>query len=72
MRLWAVSQETGRELPEWSDDDVLDFIVNEALMLKAQHAQKKVQKDQEHQDFRGSHKGLTLDDLAKGGPVVDG
>lgn len=59
-RLASVCKEAGRPLPQFSDDDVLDFMVTEAVILKYVHEreehQENAQAEAERKKFRGSHK----------------
>ena len=53
-------KEAGRPLPTFSDDDVVDFCVTEAVILKAmEHSaenHKKAQKAAERDQFKKSHR----------------
>lgn len=55
-------KEAGRPLPEFSEDDVVDYLVCEAVTLKAQQEleaqRKEAEKEREREQFRGSHKRL--------------
>lgn len=69
MRLWNVSQATGRPLPEFTDDDVMEFLIHEALTVRGRrmeqaHAERQ-RKEQERNQRRASHKGLSLEQLAR-------
>lgn len=50
MRIFRVYKESGRPFPQVSDDEVVDFMVMEALTYKAveedAEAQKKAERDQ--------------------------
>lgn len=52
-------------MPPFSDDDVLDFIVADAVRAKVNEMRKEEQKDQEGAAFRGSHQELAK--MAGGG-----
>ena len=65
LRVWRVCKETGREFPRLTDDDALDFMIVEALAMKAQVLEQEQQEQMNRKDFRGSHKGLTRADLEK-------
>ena len=54
-------------LPRFSDDDVTDFLVREALVTKAGFERQQAQKDRERQDWIKSHK-----DWAKESGLLDG
>lgn len=64
MRHWRATREAGRPIPTYSDDDVLDFMVVEAVMLSVNEAQKRVQEDHQSAEWRGGHKGMSVADLA--------
>ena len=59
----------GRPIRRWSDDEYLDFLVNEALATKdameQKEAQEKQKDDTAREDFRKSHKGMSLEDLER-------
>jgi hypothetical protein len=52
----SVCKELGRPFPRVSDDDVIDYVVGEAVTLKWREEQQEAQKQQEGEQFRGSHK----------------
>jgi hypothetical protein len=63
-RLWAASKESGRPVPRFSDDDVVDFMVVEAMSVKISAARKKEQEEtarkqrlQSHRQLRGKKPG---------------
>lgn len=43
-------------MPRFSEDDVLDFIVLEALTARAARERAAAEKDRERQQWMGSHK----------------
>lgn len=43
-------------LPTFSEDDVTNFMVTEALVTRAAHERAKANKDRERQDWMKSHK----------------
>lgn len=45
-------------MPRFSDDDVLDFMVLEALQARGNEDTRKAEKDAEKDRFRKSHKGF--------------
>lgn len=47
MRLWLTCREAGKPLPRFSDDDVLDYLVTEAIRIKAGEETKRAQQEQE-------------------------
>jgi hypothetical protein len=66
-RLWLTCREAGHPIPSFSDDDVVDFLVTEAIRVKVGEEMRKQREDlankEEHKNFRKSHKGLTVADL---------
>lgn len=54
-------------LPRFSEDDVTNFLVTEALVTKAGAERTKANEDRERQDWMKSHK-----DWAKEAGVLDG
>lgn len=54
----------------FSEDDVLNFLVTEAIRVKVgeemNEQRKKLENAQARQQFRKAHKGLTLADLEVG------
>lgn len=44
-------------MPRFSEDDVLDFMVTEALVDRGERDRKKAEKEAEKESFRKSHKG---------------
>jgi hypothetical protein len=52
-------------MPKFSDDDVLDFLVLEAIRLKMREEMKQAQDTDEREEWRKGHKGLTVEDLQK-------
>lgn len=55
-RLWRVYKEAGKPFPDLTDDDVLNYLIMEAVTLKAKHqeaeAQKEAEKEAERQRFK--------------------
>jgi hypothetical protein len=45
-------------MPAFSTDDVLDYVVREAIVAKVAEYRKKQEKEQERKEFRSSHKDL--------------
>jgi phage/plasmid-associated DNA primase len=48
--MWRVLKEAGRPIPRFSEDDVLDYMITEAILIKVQREDeaartKKVTKD---------------------------
>lgn len=54
-------------LPTFSEDDVTNFMVTEALVTRAAHERAKANKDREKRDWMKSHK-----DWAKKSGLLDG
>lgn len=69
-RLWLTRREAGQPIPDFCDDDVLNFLVTEAIRVKVgeemRQQREKMQDHEERKNFRSSHKGLTLADLEAG------
>jgi hypothetical protein len=51
-RLWRTSKESGRSFPRLTDDDVVDFIVTEAVGLKVAKEDAEFRKKQEKKDWQ--------------------
>lgn len=64
-RLWLTNREAGRPFPQVSDDDVLDYLVMEAIRVKIGEEAKEAQKDQERDSWRREVKGMSPADLAR-------
>jgi hypothetical protein len=45
-------------MPPFSDDDVLDYVVREAIVFKMAEHRAKQEKEQERKEFRKSHSDL--------------
>lgn len=56
MRLWQTYREAGRPIPTFSDDDVLDYMVVEALMVKMADEKRKEQDKQKRDQWRKGHR----------------
>lgn len=54
-------------LPQFSEDDVTNFMVTEALVTRAAHERAQANKDRKRQDWMKSHK-----DWAKESGLVNG
>jgi hypothetical protein len=54
-------------MPKFSDDDVADFLVREALVTRAAHERAQAGKDREKQEWMKGHK-----DWAKDSGLLDG
>lgn len=57
-RLWRTCKASGRPFPTVSDDDVLDFMVMEAVTLKVQAedaaAAKKAEQEREKKEWKSN------------------
>ena len=52
LRFYRVYKESGRPLPKFSDDDVIDYMVLEALTIKAWQAEEEARKKQKNKEWR--------------------
>lgn len=57
-RLQRAYEAAGRPLPQFVEDDVLDFQITEAIMARAGEEKIKQQKDEERRRFRKSHREM--------------
>lgn len=57
-RLWHVCKEAGRPWPQLDDDDVIDFMVMEAVAITAAKEAKKQEENQERQSWKKDKGGL--------------
>lgn len=55
-RLWRICKESNRPFPKVSDDDVTDYMVMEAVAIKAAHEDEKAQKEAEEKRKRDEFK----------------
>lgn len=66
-RLWRANRAAGRPWPQISDDDVLDFMVMEAVHVKVKAEDAKAQKDAElearRQKFRSTKDPANFENL---------
>lgn len=69
-RLWAASEEAKRPVPRLSDDDVLDFMVVEAMTVKIRRVRKEERDKAEAADKRKAM-AKKLAGLRPGDPVPD-
>lgn len=64
-RLWRTCKEAGRPFPKISDDDVIDFMVMEAVTIKVRKEDEEAQKEQERKKWKKDPEGLNhLKDVA--------
>lgn len=57
-RLWRVSKESGRPFPRLSEDDVIDFMITEAVALRVDREDQKAIKKQERDQWKKDTSGL--------------
>lgn len=57
-RLYLVHREAGKPLPSFSDDDVIDFQITEALVVRAAHERGEAQKKQEREAWKAQHRQM--------------
>lgn len=58
-RLWRVCKEAGRPWPVIDEtDDVIDFMIMEAVTIKINREEKKKAKEREHKEFKRDKEGL--------------
>lgn len=57
-RFWEAHKDAGRPIPPFSDDDVVDFMVMEALAVKRREAKREAQEKHERAQKRKSHRNL--------------
>jgi hypothetical protein len=58
MRTWRVHKEAGRPYPKVSDDDVIDYLVVEALALKAGKERQEAEEAAKKQDWKNQTEDL--------------
>lgn len=51
-RIWAINKEAGRPFPRVSSDDVIDYMVIEALALSAMQDRKKGEDDRVKREWQ--------------------
>lgn len=65
MRLWTVCKEAGRGWPELDTDDVIDFMVMEAVAVKVAKEREKAEQNKKADEFKHDKAGLDrLRDIA--------
>lgn len=57
-RIFRVCKETGRPFPKVSDDDVIDFMVLEAVTLKVMHEDNEEAKKQRKKEWKKDQDGI--------------
>lgn len=62
LRIWQVSREAGRPLPQFSEDDVIDFMVTEAVLQRARAASKDAETKQKQRAWKEDIKPHSMRD----------
>jgi hypothetical protein len=57
-RLWRIHKAAGRPWPELCEDDVIDFMIMEAIALKAAKEDKDAEKSRQVEEFKKDKQGL--------------
>jgi hypothetical protein len=52
MRVYRLNQELGQPMPQFSNDDVLQFMVTEAVLLRGLQARKEESKKRQKEDWK--------------------
>lgn len=61
--MYRVFKEAGRPMPQFSSDDVIDYMVLEAVVIKARKEEEKAQKAAKINEWKKESSGL--DELRK-------
>lgn len=64
-RIWRVAKAAGREFPTLVEDDVLDYLITEAVYLKVSHQDEQFRKEAEANAKREQFKQESVSDLEK-------
>lgn len=56
--MWRVSSAANRPFPQVSDDDVLDFMVTEAVAVKVTAIDRKAEEERRRKEWRGKRDHL--------------
>lgn len=68
MRLWRTSKEAGRPFPVLDEDDVIDFMIVEAISARVNKEELDLQKKKKVADWKHDKEGLdNLRHIAAGG-----
>jgi hypothetical protein len=59
-RVYWAAKESGRDMPRFSDDDVIDFLVVEALVHRGREDEKDARLRAKREEWKNNH-----DDLLK-------
>lgn len=57
-RLWRICKEAGRPWPVLDDDDVIDYMIMEAVAIKTSKEDQKAQKKAEFDEWKKDKQGL--------------
>ena len=57
-RIWQVCKEAGRPVPRFSEDDVIDYMVLEAVALKVMKQREEAEKKREKSDWKNDKEAL--------------
>lgn len=55
-RMFWVAQETNSPMPKFSDDEVVDYMVREAIVTRVGHERQEKEKENKRLDWRKDHK----------------
>lgn len=56
--MWRVFKEAGRPFPRFTEDDVLDYMLIEAILLKVQREDEEQRKKQKTREWRANRDDL--------------
>lgn len=59
-RIWRVCKESGRPFPRLSEDDVIDYMIVEAVILKAGQEEQEMAKQQSISEWKSRAKDEIL------------
>jgi hypothetical protein len=68
-RIWRVAKAAGREFPKLVEDDVLDYLITEAVFIKASQEDEKFQKEAEDKQKRKQWKEEAKEHLKRNLPA---
>lgn len=58
LRLWRTCKEAGRPWPVLDDDDVIDYMIMEAVAVKSTKVEQEAQKREEQKAWKKDDEGL--------------
>ena len=58
MRMWRVCSKAGRPWPRVSDDDVIDYLVMEAVAIRVLEEDRKAEKAAERESWKADREKL--------------